>query len=430
EVRRLSGGVVYAPMTQSWRVAQGSLRGSIYYWAVNVGELLKIAPGASQPVPVFDAGLASDVGTPTPANYDGTVPPWSAGSSTGKRCVACHTVSRDGSTLAGLLERKGQTPSPWMSVDLLANPAQVMQVSPYESQAIFVALSPDAKFATHNDADMTMRLADGKTGAPIASPLDTFADKVADPAFSPDGKLFAFSGNVTGSYPVEFWRADLDVMDFDPASGALGNRRTIAPGGTQAIAFPSFTPDSANVVYQKGDYSRAKYGANLHGVDDLYLTSVTPGLGEIPLDLANGVGHVEDRNLHLNYQPTVNPIAVGGYYWVVFVSPRDYGNKMLSQTDPTYQNRKQLWVAAIDANPQPGKDPSHPAFLLRGQDEATTNMSGYWSLEACKQDGNSCNEGFECCTGFCRLNDGGQAVCVPPSLRRQKPVQHSKPSLH
>ena len=70
----------------------------------------------------------------------------------------------------------------------------------------------------------------------------------------------------------------------------------------------------------------------------------------------------------------MNPISVGGYIWVVFVSPRDYGNKMLSASNPTYENRKQLWVAAIDANPQPGKDPSHPAFWLPGQDLTTVNM--------------------------------------------------------
>ncbi len=412
-VRRLSNGVAYAPITQSWKVAQGSLRGSIYYWAVNKGQLLKIAPGATEPTPLFDPGQGSDLGTPAPANYNGATPPWESVAE-GKRCVACHTVSRDGSTVATLFERLGSTASPWATLDLTQSPVAVTQVAPYDANAIFMALSPEGKFAVHNGVGMDMHLADAKTGKDIVSALDTFADKTADPSFSPDGKLLAFSSHVTGSYPVEFWRADLDVIDFDPTTMQFGARRTISSGGTQAIAFPSFTPDSAYVVYQKGDYSRAKYGANQHGFDKLFITSVTPGLGDIALDRANGVGMVEPRNLDINYQPTVNPIAVGGYYWVVFVSPRDYGNKMVSANDPSYENRKQLWVAAIDANPKPGVDPSHPAFLLRGQDESTINMNGYWSLEACKQQGNSCNEGFECCTGFCRDDGGGKPVCVAP----------------
>lgn len=118
------------------------------------------------------------------------------------------------------------------------------------------------------------------------------------------------------------------------------------------------------------------------------------------------------RNRHLSYEPRVNPIAVGGYAWVVFVSPRDYGNRMVSTADPTYENRKRLWVAAVDLSPQPGVDPSHPAFLLRGQDLSTTNMSGYWALDPCRSTGTSCAAGYECCTGFCRADATGAPVCV------------------
>ena len=130
--------------------------------------------------------------------------------------------------------------------------------TPADSSAIYLALTPDGKYAVHNDLALKMHLADAKTGAAVPSALDGLADKVADPAFSPDGKLFAFSGNVTGSYPVEFSRADIDVFDFDQATLAFTNRRTIANGGNQALAFPSFSPDSAWVIFQGGDYSRAK----------------------------------------------------------------------------------------------------------------------------------------------------------------------------
>lgn len=413
EVTRLSGGAAHAPMTQTWSIAQGSLRGSIYYWAVNTGQLMKIAPGAASPELVFDSGPYDQLGSPAPANYDGFQPPWSQGINN-KRCVACHTVSKDGSTIAAVLERKNQTPSPWGTIDLTANPPGVAQVSPYDSQAIYLGITPDGAYAVHNDVNFTMHLANAKTGAPVDSALDGIVDKVADPAFSPDGKLLAFSSNVTGSYPVEFWRADVDVLDFDQATLTFSNRRQVVNGGTLAIAFPSFTPDSQWLVYQKGDHSRAKYGANQSGNDDLYVADVAGGVGELPLDAANGAGYLDAKNQHINYQPTVNPILVAGYSWIVFVSPRDYGNKMMSAANPTYENRKQLWVAAVDANPQPGKDPSHPAFWLPGQDLSTINMSGYWALEACKQEGSGCNEGFECCTGFCQPDANNAYVCVPP----------------
>jgi hypothetical protein len=87
---------------------------------------------------------------------------------------------------------------------------------------------------------------------------------------------------------------------------------------------------------------------------------------------------------------------------------------MVSAGNPTYQNRKQLWVAAVDMNPAGGSDPSHPAFMLRGQNPASINMKGYWVLDPCLQEGNSCDAGYECCEGFCRPDENGNFICSPP----------------
>lgn len=409
-----AGGAAHQPMSETWKIAPGSLRGTIYYWAVNTGTLMKIAPGASSPVPVFDPGPANQLGTPAPANYNGAQPPWEAGGN-GKRCVACHTVSKDGSTLATVFEKKGSTASPWGTVDLTQASPPVVQISSYDSTTIYLAITPDGAYVVQNDMNFSMHLVNAKTGAKIGSALDSIADKAADPVFSPDGKLMAFSSNVTGAYPVEFTRADLDVFDFDANTQAFSNRKNIVNGGNQAIAFPSFSPDSKWILYQKGDYSRAKYGAqnNITGHNKLFIADVDKKVGEIELSAASGVTLPAKDQLR-SYQPTVNPVAVGGYMWVVFFSPRDYGNRMQSTNDSTVENRKQLWVAAVDLDPQPGKDPSHPAFWLPGQDLSTINMSGYWALEPCKQNGLDCNEGYECCTGFCRDQGDGTFKCVPP----------------
>ena len=373
---------------------------------------MKIAPGAATPTLIFDSGPADQLGTPTPTGYNNTVPPWASGGNN-KRCVACHTVSKDGSTLAAIFEKTGSTASPWGTVDLTQSTPSVLQLTPYTSTTIYLGLSPDGAYAVANDMNMSMRLANAKTGAPIATALDGFADHVCDPAFSPDGKHLAFAGNVVGSYPVEYTQGDLTVMDFDGPSTTFSNRRTIIPGGGLAVAFPSFTPDSAWMVYQKGDYSRAKYGTSSVGHDDLFIADLAKQVGEVALPTASGAS-LDAKNQHIAYQPTVNPIAVGGYVWVVFVSPRDYGNRMASTSNPTYETRKQLWVAAVDVNPKPGVDPSHPAFWLPGQDLTTINMSGYWALEACLQTGQGCDQGYECCTGFCQSDGMGGFACVPP----------------
>ncbi len=418
DVTRMSAGVAHAPMTESWTIANGSLRGSIYYWAINTGQLMKIAPSTSTPTVVFDSGPADVIGTPPAAGYGGTPsPPWAAVGSN-KRCVACHTVSKDGSTIAAVFEKNGSTASPWGTIDLKATTPSVVQMTPYASSTIYLGITPNGAYTVANDVNMTMHLADAKTGSTLASALDGFADKTCDPSFSPNGAMLAFSSNVVGGYPVEFWQADLDVMDFSagdpkatpPVAPSLANRRQIVPGGGAAIAFPSFSPDSKWIFYQKGDYTRAKYATSSVGHNDLYVADVAKAVGEIPLATASGAG-LEARNQHISYQPTVNPVSVGGYTWIVFFSPRDYGNELLSTSNPTYENRKQLWVAAIDNNPTAGKDPSHPAFWLPGQDLTTANMSGYWALEPCRADGTSCDQGFECCSGYCHADASGKLSC-------------------
>ncbi len=419
-----AGGTAHQAMAQTWKIAPGSLRGTIYYWAVNLGQIVKINPGASAPVPAFDPGLASQLGSPAPiAGHQGENPAWdSAGG--GKRCVACHTVSKDGSTLAASFSacEKAKTgcARPWGIVDTATE--KIKLVSTYQpAPFIYSALNPDGKRLVADTVSFKMNMFDTATGAPIASALDGYS-QVAVPQFSPDGKLMAFASNATGGYPVEFSKSDLDVVDVDLNTAPFfTNRKNIqqAAASNEEISFPSFSPDSQWVFYQRGNYSRASYqtvagGPLLTGYNDLFMADVAKAVGQIKLAQANGEGTLPPKEAKRNYQPRANPIAVGGYAWVVFVSPRDYGNRMQSTTDATSQNRKQLWVAAIDLNPTPGTDPSHPAFWLPGQDQQTINMDAYWAMEPCKQNGIECNEGYECCTGFCRDQGDGTFKCVPP----------------
>lgn len=111
---------------------------------------------------------------------------------------------------------------------------------------------------------------------------------------------------------------------------------------------------------------------------------------------------------NVSFEPTFNPASRGGYRWIVVTSMRDWGNQITGTPD---NGKKLLWVAAIDDKIEDGKDPSHPAFFLEGQEEATVNMCGFWSLAACTATGGAkgCGSGFECCSGFC--TDG---VCVDP----------------
>jgi hypothetical protein len=309
----------------------------------------------------------------------------------------------------------------------LAN-GQVRSVGDYEQNGIYTAITPDGQLGVVNTATKTMNLVDSANGQAVASALDGLAD-VCDPMFSPDGTKMALATSCDPGfgYPVEFRTSNLSLFDFAQPTRAFTNLRTIvtSAGVGDAIAFPSFSPDSQYVFFQRGDYARAKYGDNgngqyLHGNDDLFVVRAQQGSPPIELANANGKGVLPADSLNLNYAPTVNPIAEGGYAWVVFTTPRDYGNRMVSPqgtapNDATYANHKQLWVTAVDAAIGTA-DPSHPAFWLPGQDPATANMFGYWALAPCKPTQGdagpqTCSAGFECCSGFCR-DTGSGPVCV------------------
>ena len=70
----------------------------------------------------------------------------------------------------------------------------------------------------------------------------------------------------------------------------------------------------------------------------------------------------------------------------------------LDVNDP---NSKKLWVTAISMGAPAGTDSSHPAFFLPGQEMTTGNMRAFAALEPCKEDGEKCTAGTDCCKGFC-----------------------------
>jgi len=170
----------------------------------------------------------------------------------------------------------------------------------------------------------------------------------------------------------------------------------------------------------------------------------------VALSKLNAGEQAKDANK--SYQPTMLPVAAGGYRWVVFTSTRPYGNTLNSPTTQqdfsntasyatsTYTAmtnpadiQSQLWVAAIDDSPSGGADRSHPAFWLPSQNFSSNASSGYinergfWTLAACHPAGtnnaSTCEVDEDCCggasapkTSACRLDT---PISNPPTRHCQ-----------
>lgn len=408
-VARMPAGSATAAVMidHTWKIANGSLRGTVYYWANSLGRVVRIKPGATAP----DDFLVNDVGI----------------ASTG--CTTCHAVSANGSTLV----IGGDFPA--TTIDLLTNKV-TLNLATVPGKALrnwsMPAISPNGKVLIENAAPLpgppggSDGMWDTATGAKI---LGTGLDGIHldMPAFAPNGTKIAY---------VDHASLGLNVYDYDASTNQVQNAVGLVPAGgdpqLSTIAFPTVSPDAKWVAYHRGqnarfqDFPVNECGANSRsaldtrcGSGDLYLASVDqPGV-EMRLANANGDAYpfaAGDRDRKFNYEPTFAPINSGGYMWLVFTTRRTYGNRLTSSypisgvaSNPGAVGVKQLWVVAIDQNPQPGQDPSHPAFWVKGQSLDTLNMRGFWALDPCKQVGGACGTGSECCNQNCDMG-----VCKEP----------------
>jgi hypothetical protein len=299
---------------------------------------------------------------------------------------------------------------------------------PSKFQGDLPAFSPDGEHVSFNFTKGTFTTT---AGSPDAGSSDAGASDAgaADAGVPEAGTTTLVADGVS-----------LGILDFNGTNAFSNPRVLYTPAGGNPVVYSSFLPNSAGIVFEvELSEPSGSWGYTWNGnTSELWWVDVASSTAR-RLDQLNGRDSMGNANLPgndadaggsgthpaaqepmLNYEPTVNPIASGGYAWVVFTSRRMYGN--VAQLDPwTSDPRdypwldqvtdKKLWVAAVDLNAAPGTDPSHPAFYLPAQELHAGNARGYWSVEACMANGQSCVTGTQCCGGYCQAGADGGLVC-------------------
>jgi hypothetical protein len=434
ELTLSSGGKTQRLPTLTVIFALANIKSAIYYntygsaianaKGIIGGVVMRIAPGKAEP----------DVFVTVPTQ-DGD-------------CVGCHSVSAGGSRMiAETHGALGISEVSSASYDLSSSAAANPPVLDADlKRAGFAALTPDgSKFLIQGS------IAAGPTGPLSTSPVGNVpgsfgpqksalfetdsGKKIADsgivpypymPMFSVDGKTIVFnnmdmSGEMAGH--------TLALMDFDNASNKFSDLRTVYQNASRFPAWPFFLPTvmasaaasgaqvGRRVIFALGESDFATqeqpWSLSPHHSDLIWL-DIDSGSSAL-LNSADGLDATGksylpygDRDVHLNFYPTVSPVAAGGYFWLFFTSKRNYGNVLVTDPPDSHSEAKKIWVSAIDIDAAAGSDPSHPAFLLPGQELQSGNARAFASLEACHAEADSCASGIDCCCGFCTDN---KCVC-------------------
>jgi len=425
-VSKASAGEVTGPVVERWRIAPGSLKGVVYYntyrskLAGDEGAVMRIKPGET--ATVMQRG-----------------------------CTVCHSVSAQGNVMVAGVEWDRSNPLASRAFDLPAGGGIQLRDQQDDGRVYaFGGLTPDGSLMLTSgvpakgakmrgmSGELASRLVDTSDGSTVAAP--SFGVTIAmTPNFSPDGSRVAFNNHDASAAGHVLSVASFDGGKSPPEFGAAVD---VATDAQKVLAWPSFVPDGSAVVFHAGDsFDTAKSGGGALYADVRLVDVESKRVND--LSALNGydeggelyLPRGEAEEAHLNYEPSVLPVPVGGYYWVLFTSRRTYGNTIAPggsvprgddiwgipqpPDEETPSPRKKIWIAAIDIDHPSATDPSHPAFYLPGQELESGNMRAFAALEPCKKKGKGCESAAECCDGFCRetsRNEAGEPVlsCSPP----------------
>lgn len=434
---------ISGPIVSHFTIAPGTAKGSIYYTSYvsrllgannNLsGALLRIPPRGNASV------LLSDV--------DGA-------------CAGCHAIAANGARLIALTLKSSEPPTKGIALQLDPFGAVINPKTVHGGNAGLVALYPDGskylaqaqqkvagswELYTSTDALFTTVTTDATlydVETTQAIPDTNIPTGALMPMFSPDASRLVFNDFALGM------AHGIAIMNYDPIHDKASGYRALVQedaNGAMRPGWPCFLPDNHGVVFvrtdstdfggTKGDLSAGfmtdpntkQTMVDDPSTSDLYIADEATGQVTLlakamgfPTPQANAETYLpfKDDDVHHNYNPTITPVASGGYFWLYFDSLRNYGNLGLQRA---------IWGSAIDIRPDGSytADPSHPPFYVAGQEFGADNHRAFSARDLCHADNEACASGIDCCSGFCSASAGEpDGVCTPPKQRCANRDEH------
>ncbi|MBK6685552.1 MAG: PD40 domain-containing protein [Deltaproteobacteria bacterium] len=363
------------PITITFSAAQ--IPGAFYYWSTTTRGIMRAR---------IDAPLAT-LAVPT----------------SGGECVGCHTLSRDGRSVAYTRDNKLRSNNLPDGALLFPSGGAAAQ----DSTA--AAYSPDGARLLVADREH-LELVDALTGA-LLSRVDLPEDRrVAQPDWSPDGRwvAIAYLNSRDEDLREHFTRTVFEGTSLAVLSvgedGALSSPQVLvqSSGEDDTVFAPSFSPDSSAIAFVR---ARGRSKDNRRA--ELYLIRTDGSGGPVSLARLNRRGGGRQTITQVgNSLPVWAPSTRPGEAWLAFSSIRSVGSRSPEGYD-------QLWIAGIDlSRVVPGDDPSSAAFWLPFQSLTEANHRPLWTPnpnDTCVATVDLCGNGVDDdCSG-----QADDACCTP-----------------
>jgi hypothetical protein len=323
-----------------------------------------------------------------------------------RECAACHSVSRDGSTIAftarnkdGLEDQRSGVlvvaPSASPNLPFVAPPAGAT----YDSSMMALSSNGTRVLVAYDDRLVLRSSAPPDAFSPL-QPGDEIVSLTRDqlggkigyfPEFSPDDQAVVLTLSDTPDSAIAVQSGDIAVLDFNALTTSFAAPRIIVPGSDSEFHFyPTWSPNGDYIAFASAPRELGEDGHPRKSYDQkmarLRLVSSKGGAVTELVNATQGVGNWSTF-------PKIAPFesADGKTFFMTFNSKISYGLIQPNETQTNDAARvAQLWMSAIETSKlshDPAQDPSSAPIWLPFQDATQSSHLGIWTKDVkCRTD--------------------------------------------